>query len=81
MVLVRYLEWMMSNCCADVRVVLANENSEVMYVVQGRLSRLWSRLEAFQLHLTSDVEQWDVVVFLVASPEVLAWRLSQLVLV
>jgi hypothetical protein len=58
MVLMRDLEWMVSDCRADVRVVLANENSEVMYVVQGRLSRWWSRIEASQLHLTSDVEQW-----------------------
>jgi hypothetical protein len=48
----RDLEWMVTDCRADVRVVLANENSEVMYVVKGRLSRWWSRLEAFQLRLT-----------------------------
>jgi hypothetical protein len=31
MVLMRELEWMVTDCRADVRAVLANENSEVMY--------------------------------------------------
>jgi hypothetical protein len=76
------LEWMVTDCLADVRAVLANENSGVMYVVQGRLSRWGSRLEAFQLHLTSDVEQWSLWLSRsLASPEVRAWQLSQFVLV
>jgi hypothetical protein len=36
MVLMRDLEWMVTDCRADVRVVLANENSEVIHERSAR---------------------------------------------